>query len=276
MADYALRGEGPAARSAVPGGESDRIGTRNPLKWILLVVVLAVLGELLYHLVIAEYIVISEVMIDSDGIVSEAELMELAGISAGSSYFSIDPGAVAARIEDHPALKSAAVRKLFPETLQVTVTARKPLVISFADVGDRQLPVAIDEEGVAFQSYRDIEEWSLPVISGIRFEDFSVGTRLPDRVVDVLRQIHSVRLDAPTLFDQLSEIHVSGATQNAVELVIYPLGYGVPVRIEDELDASLLRYIIMVLDMFEREDRLQNIRELDFRGGQIVFRAEEE
>jgi hypothetical protein len=114
------------------------------------------------------------------------------------------------------------------------------------------------------------------VISGIRFQDFSLGTRLPEGLVEVLRQLYDLRLAAPTLFEQISEIRVSGAAGDAVELLVYPVGYGVPVRIEDKLDASLFRYIIMVLDMFEREGRLQNIRELDFRGGQIVFREEEE
>jgi cell division septal protein FtsQ len=242
----------------------------------VLLISLALVGELLYHLVITEYVVISEVLIDGDGVIAEQDLRELAQVGVGSSYFSIDSTAIAARIEDHPAVKSASVGKVFPETLQVSVSARRPLVISFAQVGDRELPIAIDEQGVAFQLYRDIEQWNLPVISGIRFEDFSVGTRLPDRVVEVLRRLHDLRLDAPTLFDQLSEIHLAGGAGNALEMLIYPLGYRVPVRIEDELDASLLRYIIMVLDMFEREGRLQNIRELDFRGGRIVFRAEEE
>ncbi len=271
MADYALRGNPPADAS-----RERRRGARKIIRWILLVVSLVLVGELLYHTVVTKHVVVSEVMIDSTARVADAELLELAGLAEGASYFGLDPVAVAARLEDHPAVKSAAARKVFPDTVQLTVTGRRPLVISFASIGERELPVAIDEDGVAFQLYRDIQTWNLPVISGIRFQDFSLGTRLPEGLVDVLRQLYDLRLAAPTLFEQISEIRVSGAAGDAVELLVYPVGYGVPVRIEDKLDASLFRYIIMVLDMFEREGRLQNIRELDFRGGQIVFRAEEE
>ncbi|MFP4484059.1 MAG: cell division protein FtsQ/DivIB [Spirochaetaceae bacterium] len=271
MADYALRGNPPADSS-----RDQRRGARNAIRWIVVVVCIVLAGEILYHTVVTKHVVITKVMIDSTAPVSDGELKDLAGLAERASYFGLDPVAVAARLEDHPAVKSAAARKVFPDTVQLTVTGRRPLVISFASVGEQDLPVAIDEDGVAFQLYRDIETWNLPVISGIRFQDFSLGTRLPENLVAVLAQLHDLRLGAPTLFEQISEVRVSGAAGDAVELLVYPVGYGVPVRIEDELDASLVRYIIMVLDMFEREGRLQNIRELDFRGGQIVFRAQEE
>lgn len=299
MADYVLHHGNLDGRSAFQrdGGaglfqdqEAERRGrtlnTRGPrrggpgagriIKWSLALVSLVIIGELLYHLVLTEQIVIREVLVDHDGPLGRSEILELAAVGEGSSYLRLDPVAAAARIEDHPGVRRAQVRKVFPDTLQISVDARQPLVISFAAVGDRELPVAIDEEGVAFQLYRDIEEWDRPVLSGVRFEDFSLGTRLPEQLVTVLKQLEQLRLREPTLFEQISEIRVSGGVGDAVELLVYPLGYRVPVRVADELDASLFRYIIMVLDVFDREGRLQNIRELDFRGGQIVFRTEED
>jgi len=274
MADYALRGS--AEQRTADRSRAGRSPAGVVVRWAVAVLALVFIGEVLFHLVVKDLVLISEVMIDSDATVANRELLELAGVAEGASYFDVDTVAAAARIEDHPAVRRATVRKVFPGTLQVTVTGRRALVIAFAAVGDRELPVAIDENGVAFQFFRDIDTWDLPVFSGIRFEDFSVGTRLPDRLVEILQQLSQLRLVEPTLFEQISEIRASGGGGDAIELLIYPIGYKVPVRIEDKLDASLFRYIIMVLDMFEREGRLQNIRELDFRGGQIVFRSEEE
>jgi cell division protein FtsQ len=72
---------------------------------------------------------IDRVTISGLGQLREAEVLAAAGISPKTSLLFIDAGEIRQRLESVPLIKSAAVRKLFPNELIVTIEEREPHAI---------------------------------------------------------------------------------------------------------------------------------------------------
>ncbi|MFP4551597.1 MAG: hypothetical protein ACLFNT_12390, partial [Spirochaetales bacterium] len=51
-----------------------------------------------------------------------------------------------------------------------------------------------------------------------------------------------------------------------------PMHFSLPVRIGTSIDADMIQYVMMMLDVLQREGRLSTLSELDFRDGEGVLR----
>lgn len=265
-------------RSAGQTGRRARRGTERTSRILLLVIALLALiliGELAFHFVLAPELSISEISVESDIALSDAELLQAAGLEQAPAYFSVDTANVASNLESHPSVRSATVEKVFPNRLQISIAGRKPLLLTLAERGGTMVPVAVDEEGIVFEPEVDLAALDLPLVSGIRFEGFTPGVQLPAMLTEFLADVRALKMDHPVLFDQISEYRIVRTGDHSFEVVLYPVDYGTPVRIGSEVDGSLCTYIIMVLDAFERDGRLDEIEEFDFRTGEIVYRTKE-
>ena len=176
----------------------------------------------------------------------------------------------------HPSIRAATVRKRPPDTLHIDVTARVPVAIGFVEIEGNQLPVVFDEEGIVFQIGNRIEDWQLPVISGLRLENVRLGVRLPQLLHGLLRSIQSLKITAPIVYEQISEIRIVSGDRADFEVVVYPLNYSVPVRIGSYIDERIGNYMLTALDVLEQQGRLAAVDEIDLRTGEAVYRFQEQ
>jgi hypothetical protein len=192
----------------------------------------------------------------------------------------VDSERVKAALEAEPRIAKAEVAKLFPNGLKIAVRERKAVASALAVVDGRETIVCLDSEGVAFAEATADEAASVPAISGIRFEGFRPGMRLPSVVAKLLASLGGIRSTEPALLSAISEIRIvaadagSGQAQEP-ELLIYPLHYRIPVRAGASLDAPTLRSMILVLDVLGTRGIADTVRELDFRSGRAVYRSKE-
>ncbi len=241
----------------------------------IIVLSLILAGELVFHFVIAPRLVINSVTLDNDLPMSDAELLAVAGVREGTRFFSLDVDHVAGRIERHPAVREAQVKATFPNRLSISVSRRVPLAAALAQADGVTVPLVFDEEGVVFQAGADAQIDGLPVISGLRFATVDVGLQLPALVVDFLRQLRRIRMEEPALFRLFSEYRIVQKNDFAYEVVLYPMHYPLPVRIGTSIDADMIQYVMMMLDVLQRDGRLATAAELDFRSGEGVLRPRE-
>ena len=96
---------------------------------------------------------------------------------------------------------------------------------------------------------------------------------LPDLVVGFLESLRTLRDEAPELYALFSEYRIVRKNDSAFDVVLYPMHFAVPVRIGTRIDAGMVQYIVLMLDMLRREGRLKEAAELDFRTGEGVLRA---
>ena len=261
-------------RSKTPRSES----LFTKLLWIVVcLLALLLIGEVLFHFVIAPRLVVKNVHIRTSLALSEEEVLAIAGIGKGEYYFRLDAEEVRRRLESYPMVRSALVEKHFPDSVDLVLTEREPLSMMLYDTpGGRSVPMVIDEEGVVFEIGSAVGDWNLPILTGVKFRDLSVGMRLPEQVHPLLTELKSLQQSEPELYALISEVRIVFKTAGRHELLMYPLHQPVRIRMGDTLQPSAIRNALMVIDIFRRQGMVDRIRELDLRTGEVVYTIKEE
>jgi cell division protein FtsQ len=262
------RGDADAPRPA-----SRERALRRGLGMVIGLLILILLAELLFHFVIAPRIELRSVQLDSDLSISLEEVYAVGGISIGELFYHIDEAAIAQRLEALPDVKSASVRRLFPDSLGVTLTGRKPLGILMVESAGVVLPALMDEDGVVFRLGLEIDQWNLPLLRGVRFDDFHPGAELDRSYDPMLDDIRRLRETAPELLRAFSEFRMEETYPGIYEWVLIPIHLPVRVRASVGLDREQGLYILKVLEVLRRRG-IEGIGEIDFRTGDVVYSRE--
>lgn len=208
--------------------------------------------------------------------VGEAEVLEALALTPETNLVNADIPAMESRILANPKVASARIGRTFPDKLVVDLVERKAVacVLVTEDTGMRS--IAIDEEGVAF-AYMDsiASPGRLPILSGIRFERFAPGQRLPEYLRPLLRDIAELSQESPSLLEAFSEIKIEKISDSEAELLLFPSGKTAPVRMPARLTRAGLGSALLVLDILAGREGAEKIEEIDFRTGTIVYRTKE-
>lgn len=251
---------------------------RSALERLFVVIILflssVLVLELAFHFFVAPRLRIRniELNVAKDFPLSEGEILQVAGLTGPTYYYSVSPSEVAARLDAYPAVKSAAVRRVFPNTLHISITERKPLVVALVNTGGATVPVAFDSSGVAVQVGRSLSDHNLPIISGVTIPAIRAGMRMPHELVGFLKGLAKIQKSSPGLLAQISEIKFQRRSGGSFDAVLYPTNYRVPVIVGDQISVHELTYIMMVLDVVQKQGMSAKLADLDFRTGQVVYK----
>lgn len=108
------------------------------------------------------YFAVAEIVVTPTKQVRPGALLEAVDLRPGVSLWRVDPTALAARLEGHPWIRRATVRREFPHRLVVDVVERKPVAILYLD----QLHY-VDSTGLAFVQVGEREPLDLPFVTGV-------------------------------------------------------------------------------------------------------------
>ncbi len=270
------------------GGAAGRQGLERGLGFLLLALAFAMLSGFVL-LVLPPVFKVNRYEIRGAARMSSEEVLRASLLRGNESYFSLDTSATKASLRSDPRIADARVERLFPNAVRMTVMERKPVAIVLAEVDGRLRPVCLDAEGVAFASDHagaGSPEVDIPVLSGIRFEGFKYGTRLPRSFVPTIEALAAIEASTPSLLQAFSEIKLVKPANGELELLLFPLHHRILVRTGAVLNESTLRSIILVLevlgsDAFADKARagsgrgggmVDGLEEIDFRTGTVVYR----
>jgi cell division protein FtsQ len=165
--------------------------------------VVAVQGPLLADaLADHPYFTVSEIVVTPTKHVRAGAVLESADMRAGTSLWRVDPAALAARLETHPWIRRAKVRREFPRRLIVDLAEREPAAILFLD----QL-YYVDSTGIAFVRVGERDPLDLPFVTGV--EAAIVADERPfarhaiRQALRLLRSMHAAGLPF-----RISEVHI--------------------------------------------------------------------
>jgi cell division protein FtsQ len=108
-------------------------------------------------------------------------------------------------IENHPKVRKAAVRKVFPNALDVEIAQREPVALLVQDG-----ILTVDREGVVLEAVdtRDPRSLLYPFITGIEQGRVEPGTRIQsESLTKALELLICVKDKEASLFDKISEVH---------------------------------------------------------------------
>jgi hypothetical protein len=213
---------------------------------------------------------------------TKEDVLSAALVHGKEYFFSLDASRVKAAVEADPRVASADVSKLFPDGLRIAVRERVPVAIVMVGAQGRASAVCVDAGGVVFAEAAAEEAAAVPVLSGLRFEGFRLGTRLPPELASLASSLGAIEASEPGLLSAFSEIRVVAPAEGGepgarapAELILYPLNQRIPVRVGASLDAPTLRSIILVLDVLGTKGLAATVQEIDFRTGTVVYRSKE-
>ena len=208
--------------------------------------------------------------------ITEKEITDALLLSPEINLVNADIPAMESRILANPKVAAVRVGRSFPDKLVVDLTERKAVacVLVNEEIGTKS--IAIDEEGVAFAYMESIAPASrLPVLSGIRFEHFAPGQRLPEYLRPLLGDIAELSKEDPSPLAAFSEIKIEKISDSEAELLLFPSGKSVPIRMPARLTKASLGSALLVLDILSGRQGAEKIEEIDFRTGTIVYRTKE-
>ena len=105
---------------------------------------------------------VAEIVVTPTKQVRPGALLESVDLRPGQSLWRIDPTELAGRLESHPWIRRATVRREFPRRLVVDVVERKPVAILYLD----QL-YYVDSTGLAFVRVGERDPLDLPFVTGV-------------------------------------------------------------------------------------------------------------
>ncbi len=129
---------------------------RKPL---LLLLVAAIVGGAVWLLYFSSFVTAQQVRVEGNVSVGSLRVERAAAVPMGTPLARIDLAAVVARVESIPSVRSVAVSRRWPDTVQVSVTERTPVAVVDQGAGLR----AMDETGVIFGSYA-VRPAGLPLV----------------------------------------------------------------------------------------------------------------
>jgi cell division protein FtsQ len=268
---YVYADEVVSAKTASPS-KLDRF-----LKRLIMIIALILAAELIWLTGISPCMPLSSVEVSGISGIDRGTVLALAEIDGQSSYISVRPGKIEEALMAIPQVGAVRVTKQFPGKVKILLESRKAVALSLAGIGGRIRPVYFDKNGVVFkiggaESPGDLSS-SMPIISGLIFEQAAVGMRLPPEFTEFFTELERIGDNAPELLAALSEIRINKKAYDGFDLVLYPVHNPVKVRIGSDLNENLLRYMILVIDVFK--DKGIDVEEIDFRTGTASYTVKE-
>ncbi|MDR2468616.1 MAG: FtsQ-type POTRA domain-containing protein [Spirochaetaceae bacterium] len=259
------------------GGREESFRFEKPLMRVFIICSLLLLGELLWLFVIGPCMPLSAVDISGIDTLSRITVLDKAGITSRTSYFSFDIPKAEEGLLSIPQVARVEISKHFPDTVRIQLYGRSAAALSLTNVNGRIVPVIFDSEGVVFQIGDTggglARQGALPILSGLTFENVRTGLRLPDFLVPLLRSIKELKDTAPELLQAISEMQINKKTNDSFEVTLYPVQTPVRIKIGTILSAEKVSYALLLLDVLK--ERRIRVDEIDFRSGTASYKIRE-
>jgi len=157
-----------------PGGRVNRRTPRAPSRrrgrsWLMFLFLVgtglavpkgtSVLWEYVRH---HPYFAVSDIAIETEAPLSQEDLLLWSGLTIGMSVWAVDPEQVEARLLASPGVRTARVRREFPQRVTIHVGVRRPVAVIA-----HPLVTYLDETGVWFTLPHQQHQLDLPYVTGL-------------------------------------------------------------------------------------------------------------
>lgn len=192
------------------------------------------------YVVEAPDLTVEEIRIKGIRALAAEEVAARAGVSRGDQILEIDLVAVDGRIEAHPRVASAVVRRILPRAIEIEVVERVP--VALAARGSEM--VGLDADGVLVPVYPEREQVRVPIVTGVPLDRFPLGA--PAEHAGAAEALRCLSALPPGIRAQVSEVRVG--TDEGVGLVLS--GTGTFVRMGRGAYEEKVRRLAAALDHF--------------------------
>ena len=242
------------------------------LKIVILLILLFLAGDSVYYLFIVPFNATAKIQVLGINTILEAELKKAAGLTGAEKWGKIDKDALLHRITSYPLVAEARVVKKYPDKVLIEIIERQPVGILLATVEGRTIPMEIDKTGTVFKIASKKDRQTLPIISGLSFQNIRAGMKVHKQLVPLFKQLDLLQRKSPALMSEISEMKIEQKKYGGFDLILYPVRTQVKVRTDSALNEEKLQYMILALDVRRELELNAKIEELDVRAGTASYR----
>lgn len=242
------------------------------LKILLCTLLAVIIVQLVAYFIVIPTTTAYSVSIDGINNVDSAELHSILTKTCGTNWLQFDTTRAASALLSISSIESATVQKTFPNQIMVTIKERTPVAMALATINNRTVPVQVDSNGVIFSAVDASVTSNLPLITGLRIENYYKGMILDSKYHTLLQQIASINATNPEYFGVISEIAIQPREYDNFELIIYPVHTQTRVLMDRNLNKDILEYMLIALDVVNSVS--PNVTEVDLRYGSISYKTE--
>ena len=177
-------------------------GRRNGRRLFKGIVFLAICGAVIGFFVYVPFFTLKEVKLTGAENLTVEDILRVGDIYIGEPIFELETDKVTSRLAQDLRIESVKVRRIVPNTLEVTLKERKPLATIVCDYGYLDL----DKNGKIIDSYKNLREMNIPMITGSRIQDKYIGDDVEDELLKKILNFLQ-KLDAESL-EKLSEVAI--------------------------------------------------------------------
>lgn len=217
---------------------------------------IGVLGVLVYvffgYLYTSPYFRVERIVVSGENRLSEIEVLNLARIDKGSNILEIDLKRVSDRIEQHPWVQKAFVKRELPQKIVIDVIERVPIAMINLD-----RLYLVDKKGIIFKEVGPEDAFDVPVLTGLESGYLAANKSISRNLIEKALTIIDELDKRGTLgVDQISEINMDPYAG----LTIFTLKDGTQVKLGfDDYGQKLEHLKKVVADLQERSEKAEYI-----------------
>jgi cell division protein FtsQ len=243
------------------------------LKRLLILAMVIFAAQLIWLFGISPFIPFSTIEVHEIAGFDRSQILAFSGIDETSSFISTNVNDIEIKLAGHLLVESATVIKRFPDKLSIFLKPRQAAAVALTSIDSKQVPVYVDRQGVFFKLGDTASlDSGLPVISG--FENPRLSMRLPTGLLPLVESLSEISSSSPQLLASVSEIRIERKAWEGFDLVLFPVHSSIKVRFENNLTEDALRYMLLMLNVFENSSHKPG--EIDFRSGIGAYREKEQ
>ncbi len=175
---------------------------------------LAFLGAMLITALVGLYLllIVDTIKVGGNNTLEKGEVLTIAGLNPGEHLWFADIGGARARLLADPMIKEAAVKRIYPDTISIIITERRPAaaILSGGTVA------VIDADGCVIEIASNVPE-DMVEVYGVSSSGFTAGQDLSE----------DSRFNADALLEMLTVL----SDQNILGIIDY-IDMSQPLRIE--------------------------------------------
>ena len=153
---------------------------------------------------------------------TEEDVMRVGNIYIGEPLFQLETDQVAGRLSNDLRIEEVSVRRILPNTLEVSIKERQPIATISCNYGYLDL----DKNGKVIDSYKTLKTMQIPMITGATAKDLYIGDDIDDplvkKILEFLQKLNEQSLNKLSEVAIISEDYIVAYsnTQKPVQIRI--------------------------------------------------------
>ena len=207
------------------------------------------------------YFNVDEVAMVGNKRISNEALNTWVGPIVGGNIFQLNLDEISQKLTEHPWVKSASARRVFPQAIHIELKERTP----FAKIQLERMYV-MDNYGVLLGTRFDSPN-KLPTITGIKMKNTKLGENIVDEeIIDGLKMMHSLNQLSMFEKNKIESMHISSRSR----MIFSTHDQETKIHISPEIAQESFKNQVLALDAIKKNGQDLSYIDLSFKNKIIL------